>query len=161
MSKASHFSTLLKTVSTDVVAHPTDLTKYYADMLGISRVAANAYIQRLEREGWIARSGPKTRPTFSLGYKKAIVKEYALKGLEEHIVWEQDFLPFLNLSKNVSNIANHGFTEMLNNAIDHSAGTKVVVIAHQIKNYLILSITDNGIGIFEKITLCLSCLRVN
>jgi anti-sigma regulatory factor (Ser/Thr protein kinase) len=152
MSKASHFSTLLKTVSTDVVAHPTDLTKYYADMLGISRVAANAYIQRLEREGWIARSGPKTRPTFSLGYKKAIVKEYALKGLEEHIVWEQDFLPFLNLSKNVSNIANHGFTEMLNNAIDHSAGTKVVVIAHQIKNYLILSITDNGIGIFEKIT---------
>jgi hypothetical protein len=99
MSKASHFSTLLKTVSTDVVAHPTDLTKYYADTLGISRVAANAYIQRLEREGWIARSGPKTRPTFSLGYKKMIVKEYALKGLEEHIVWEKDFMPFLNLRK--------------------------------------------------------------
>jgi anti-sigma regulatory factor (Ser/Thr protein kinase) len=156
MAKPSHFNTLLKSVSADVLAHPTDLTKFYADMLGISRVAANAYIQRLEREGWIARSGPKTRPTFSLGYKKMIVKEYALKGLEEHIVWEQNFMPFLNLSKNVGNIANHGFTEMLNNAIDHSSGTKVRIVVQQTKEDLILGIFDDGIGIFEKISRALN-----
>jgi anti-sigma regulatory factor (Ser/Thr protein kinase) len=152
MAKPSHFNTLLKSVSADVLAHPTDLTKFYADMLGISRVAANAYIQRLEREGWIARSGPKTRPIFSLGYKKTITKVYALQGLEEHVVLEQDFMPFLNLSKNVSNIISYGFTEMLNNAIDHSGGKTVNVSVLQTDSEIFVYISDNGIGVFKKIT---------
>ena len=113
MAKPSKFNELTRTVTVDVVAHPRDLTRHYAQRLGISRAAANKYISKLEAEGWIARSGTSTHPVFSMGYKRQVSKLYKLDGLEEDTVWQNDFRPYFNLSNNVHNIAVHGFTEML------------------------------------------------
>ena len=157
MAKPSRFSDIVRTVAKDLVAHPRDLTRHYAERFKISRVSANKYIKRLETEGWIARSGPSTHPVFSLGYKRRIIHEYPLKGLEEDIVWENDFKPYLSMPANIQKIANHGFTEILNNAIDHSAGTLVFAFASQDENSLSIFISDDGIGIFEKIS---SALRL-
>lgn len=156
MAKPSRFDDLVRTVTKDVVEHPRDLTRHYAERLNISRVAANKYIQRLETEGWIARSGPSTHPVFSPGYKRRIARLYALTGLEEHIAWEKDFKPYLNLSSNIQSIVSHGFTEMVNNAIDHSDGKSVFVWATQDETNLRIIISDDGIGIFAKITSALS-----
>lgn len=156
MVKPSRFEELVHTVTTDVIAHPRDLTRQYADRLGVSRVAANKYIQRLEKEGWIARSGPSTHPVFSPGYKRQTVHRYALKGLEEHVAWEQDFNPYFTLTPNVRSIATHGFTEMVNNAVDHSAGTSVVIWVSQDDSALQILVADDGIGIFAKITQALA-----
>jgi len=152
MAKPSRLSALINTVTADAMAHPRDLTRHYASSLGISRVAANRYIQQLEMEGWIARSGPSTRPVFSPGYKRRISRIYALDGLEEHVAWVRDFRPLMSLSPNVENIAGHGFTEMVNNAIDHSGGTEVSIFADQDEDNFSLVVADNGVGIFEKIT---------
>lgn len=151
MAKPSKFQELVRTVTRDVVEHPRDLTRQYAERLGISRVAANRYIQKLETEGWIARSGPSTHPVFSPGYKRRTSGLYPLQGLEEHVAWEKDFKPYFNLSPNVQNIVSHGFTEIVNNAIDHSAGKSVFVWADQDENLFNLIISDDGIGIFAKI----------
>lgn len=156
MAKPSRYANLVRTVTRDVVEHPRDLTKHYAGRLGISRAAANKYVQRLEREGWIARSGPSTHPVFSLGYKRQIGRLYPLGGLEEHVVWENDFKPFLTLAPNLQTIASHGFTEMINNAIDHSEGQSVFVSTKQDEHALSIVISDNGVGIFAKITAALS-----
>jgi len=142
----------LNSVTRDVVQHPRDITRRYAERLGISRVAANKYIQRLETEGWIARSGPSTHPIFSPGYKRRVSHSYSLTGLEEHIIWEKDFKPYFNFSTNVQNIAVHGFTEMVNNAIDHSEGKSVFAWADQDEHALRIIVYDDGVGIFEKIT---------
>ncbi|WP_397392218.1 STAS-like domain-containing protein [Polynucleobacter sp.] len=152
MAKPSRIQDLIDTVTEDVVKHPKDLTRYYAQHLAVSRVAANNYIKQLEEGGWIARSGPSTRPIFSLGYKRDISRVYKLKDLEEDLVWANDFKPYLSLSPNVLNIVNHGFTEMLNNAIDHSAGDEVFIWARQSEDRFGLAISDNGIGIFKKIS---------
>jgi len=152
MSKPSRLNDLVATVTKDVINHPRDLTRHYADLLKISRTAANQYIQKLESEGWIARSGPSTHPVFSLGYKRRVSGLYDLGGLEEDIVWQKDFKPFFNFKPNVHNIVVHGFTEMLNNAIDHSSGGRVFVWCNQINNKFTMAISDDGIGIFEKIT---------
>jgi anti-sigma regulatory factor (Ser/Thr protein kinase) len=138
-------------VTRDVVEHPRDLTRQYAMRLGVSRAAANKYIQQLERGGWIARSGPSTHPVFSLGYRRRISGMYPLAGLEEDIVWEQDFKPYFNLSNNVQNIASHGFTEIVNNAVDHSGGTSVFIWVSQHENTLFILVSDDGVGIFAKI----------
>ena len=151
MAKPSKFGELVRSVTRDVIVHPRDLTRHYVERLGISRVAVNRYIQRLENEGWIARSGPSTHPVFSPGYKRRIGRLYPLNGLEEHVVWEKDFKPYFVLSKNVESIVTHGFTEMLNNAIDHSVGKSVFVWANQNENAFSLVISDDGIGIFAKI----------
>jgi anti-sigma regulatory factor (Ser/Thr protein kinase) len=152
MAKPSQLKTLIDTVTADVVAHPQDLTACYAERLGISRVAANRYVRQLEERGWIARSGPTTRPVYSPGYRRLVKKTYPLKGLEEDMAWSRDFRPCLSLQSNVLGIAQHGFTEMLNNAIDHSGGDQVIVRAEQDQTRLEIIVGDNGVGIFEKIT---------
>jgi anti-sigma regulatory factor (Ser/Thr protein kinase) len=152
MPKPSKYDDIIQTVTVDVAAHPRDLTRHYADRYGISRVAANRYIQKLETEGWIARSGPSTHPVFSPGYRRRVAHLYSLNGLEEHVLWEKDFKPFFSLSSSVLSIANHGFTEMVNNAIDHSGGKSVFAWMHQTDTQLQIIVSDDGVGIFEKIT---------
>lgn len=139
------------TVTRDVVNHPQDLSRMYVERFNVSRVTANKYITELESEGWIARSGPTTRPVYAPGYKRKISHFYALAGLEEQTPWERDFSPYFHLPPNIRNIAHHGFTEMLNNAIDHSMGAKVFVHMRQDEKNLLIVVSDDGIGIFEKI----------
>lgn len=155
MAKPSKFEEIVRSVTADAVAHPRDLTRYYAQQFGISRVAANKYVRRLETEGWIARSGPATHPVFSPGYKRRVSRLYSLQRLEEDIVWSRDFRPYFALAGNVQNIAQHGLTEMVNNAIDHSAGASVFVWMSQDESVLRIIVSDNGVGIFEKITTAL------
>lgn len=79
---------------------------------------------------------------------------YTSKGLEEHTVLttiEQGF-PFINfLPENIKSIFDFSFSEMLNNAIEHSE-TKLIHITIT-KNYDTLSfvISDAGIGVFRSI----------
>lgn len=152
MSKPSKIKQLILSITEDVVKHPKDLARYYMETLNISRVGANNYIQQLEKLGWISRSGPSTRPVFSPGYQRQISKLYEIKNLEEDLAWSKDFKPYFTLAPNVLNIVNHGFTEMLNNAIDHSGGKEVFVWARQTEQRFTLAISDNGIGIFAKIS---------
>ncbi|MBK8743939.1 DUF4325 domain-containing protein [Propionivibrio sp.] len=155
MPKPSKLDDLVRSVTRDVIEHPRDLTRQYVERLGISRVAANNYIQKLEVKGWIARSGPSTHPVFSPGYRRRVGRRYDLQGLEEHIAWQQDFKPYLSLPPNVQSIVGHGFTEILNNAIDHSTGSSVFVWADQDEKSITLVISDDGVGIFAKIALAL------
>lgn len=152
MAKPSQLDALIHTITADVVAHPQDLTRHIAQKLGITRAAANRYMRQLEDGGWIARSGPATRPVFSPGYKRQVSRLYRLHGLEEDIAWSRDFRPHFHLTPNVLSMVHHGFTEMLNNAIDHSAGAEVFVWARQTQTRLTLVVSDNGVGIFAKIS---------
>ena len=152
VAKPSRINELLRTVTADVSEHPLDLTRHYADRLKISRVAANKYVHKLEEEGWIARSGPSTRPVFSVGYKRRVSGFFPIQGLDEFELWDKHFRGYLNLSRNVLSIASHGFTEMVNNAIDHSGGVDVYAWAYQDETNLNLLISDDGVGIFAKIT---------
>ena len=152
MAKPSRIDQLLRNVTRDVVAHPRDLTKFYAAQESITWASAAKYVLQLERGGWLARSGPSTHPVFSPGHKRHIHEVYSVQGLEEDVIWHRDFRPYLNIPPNVANIAAHGFTEMVNNAIDHSDGTSVCVSVLQNEQSLTLVVSDNGVGIFEKIS---------
>lgn len=71
---------------------------------------------------------------------------------DEFRIWIQVIQPHLsNLKGNVSDICMHGFTEMLNNVIDHSKTTTEVKLTCSQKDNVVLSIEDNGIGIFKGI----------
>ncbi|MGH8559802.1 MAG: hypothetical protein ACRESZ_20585, partial [Methylococcales bacterium] len=54
---------------------------------------------------------------------------YSLEAsLEEHLVWRNDIVPRIGqLTDNVSDIWHHGFTEILNNAIEHSSGGNITI----------------------------------
>jgi anti-sigma regulatory factor (Ser/Thr protein kinase) len=72
-------------------------------------------------------------------------------GLTEDLAWA-DAAPIIGkLSDNVLSIWNTGFTEMFNNAIDHSAGTEIAVEIRKTAINAEMEIRDNGIGIFKKV----------
>ena len=59
---------------------------------------------------------------------------------------------------NVLSIWQYGFTEMLNNAIDHSGGTTIVVWLSKTAATTTVEIFDDGVGIFRKIQHALNLL---
>ncbi|OGB60059.1 hypothetical protein A2Y27_02155, partial [candidate division CPR2 bacterium GWD1_39_7] len=53
--------------------------------------------------------------------------------------------------ENITKILGYAFTVMLNNAIEHSEGTKIRIIFSRDKERILFDISDNGIGIFNNI----------
>lgn len=79
-------------------------------------------------------------------------REYSLQNLEEDQVW-QELKSDLSISgeEPAAEIALYSFTEMLNNAIDHSEGDRVHV-AFEIKDdRWVFQIVDDGIGVFSRV----------
>lgn len=134
-----------------VSAHPRDLTRTVSDRLGISRQTAATRARALVESGYLARSGT-TRPTYVLGVRRRAAFTYDLDGLAEDTVWSQDVAPLLRaMPPDIVDIAHHGLTEMVNNAIDHAEGKQVGVMVERDADRLMMQVADDGIGIFRKI----------
>lgn len=136
-----------------VEKHPNDVTRVAAEHFQVTRQAVNKHLQRLTSEKSLSEAG-KTRSRI---YKLAPILEWRhlyeiTKGLAEDIVWTNDIAPILGtMPDNVLGIWHYGFTEMFNNALDHSDGSTIFV---QIKKTAVSTqvvILDNGVGIFKKI----------
>ena len=136
-------------------AKSSELTQF----LGISRQALNRHIKALITEGKVIKEGETKGVVYRLAkYRKKHIrkfqKNYPLKGLEEHIVFKRIEI-LLNLRRetkdNVSNIFQYAFTEILNNAIEHSLSEKCAVEVNLDNYYCNFKIRDYGIGIFYSI----------
>ena len=132
--------------------HPRDLVSMVAAQLGLSRQRVHQQVQKLVAGAYLVKRG-STRPTYALGGNRRFLREYDRAGLAEDRVWFNDLLPLLGqLPANVLDIAHHGVTEMVNNAIDHSEGSVVHVAMDCREGRLELDVADDGVGIFRKIT---------
>ncbi len=135
-----------------VKAHPRDLVGVVAELLGLSRAAVANRVRALIAGGYLAKEGT-TRPTYRLGSNRHATFRYGLAGLQEDQVWSRDVSPLLvGLPPNVIDICQHGVTEMVNNAIDHSEGTSLRIEVGRNDGRVSFAIADDGIGIFRKIT---------
>jgi hypothetical protein len=136
----------------NVEEHPKDIVTFTSEALRISRQAVNKHIQHLIAKEILAAEGTtrnriyKLRPIATKEYK------YSLAGLREDVAWRNDVAPiFSDLPQNVRHIWQYGFTEMLNNAIDHSSGSHVMVFISKTATSSEMKIWDDGEGIFKKI----------
>lgn len=70
----------------------------------------------------------------------------------EFRVWAQLVRPGMDdLPENVVDICQYGFTEVLNNAIDHAAARKVAVSGEVFDDKTVLEVQDDGTGVFASI----------
>lgn len=129
----------------------TGLISDFSQVFNLSRPSASKLIRQFIRDGWLATSGNSRRPIYALGPNRIIARTYKRTAVEEDILWERDFLPFFDLPENVRNIAHYGFTEIANNAHDHSDGNHVHIMMAVKNGWLSIFIADDGIGIFKKI----------
>lgn len=135
-----------------VTDHPADLVAFVAKDLGLSRARIGIQVRELVAGGYLAKAGT-TRPRYCLGPNRRFQARYPRSGLAEDRVWFGDLLPLVrHLPRNLLDIAHHGVTEMVNNAIDHSDSAEVEVRMQMDATQLTFDIDDEGVGIFRKIT---------
>ena len=132
--------------------------KEIADLLGISRQAVNKHIKVLIQKGKVVKEGHTRGAVYKIAGKikalKQLKQRYVLTDLEEDKVFNEVELYLnlrKNLRKNVCDIVKYTFTEILNNAIEHSQ-SKDCLIEVMIDQYMYnFIIRDYGIGIFYSI----------
>lgn len=137
----------------NIEKHPTDIAKVTGEHFAITRQAASKHLQRLTAEGAISETGNTRSRTYRLCPLSEWRKTYPITpDLAEDQVWRSDIREVLGqLPENVSDIWHYGFTEMFNNAIDHSAGTEIAVHLRKTAVDSEMLLVDNGVGIFKKI----------
>jgi anti-sigma regulatory factor (Ser/Thr protein kinase) len=141
-------SALLQAVAT----HPRDLVGMVAAQLGLSSARISMQVRSLVAAGYLEKSG-STRPTYSVGPNRRLQRDFVRAGLAEDKVWTEHVHPLLRgLPQNIIDIAHHGVTEMVNNAIDHSESARVTVRVDLREGHLLIAVADDGVGIFRKIT---------
>ena len=137
----------------NIEKHPSDVSKKTAEHFKITRQAVSKHLHRLISENALSQTGQ----TRNRSYKLAPIKEWKRKyqtspELAEDLVWTNDLAPvFGEMPENIRDIWHYGFTEMFNNALDHSAGPQVIVHIKKTALYTEMALLDNGVGIFKKI----------
>lgn len=144
----------------NVEKHPTEISKLVAEHFGITRQAVNKHLQKLTAEGALSETGQTRNRTYRLSPLVEWRKEYQISPeLAEDFVWTNDVRLVLgHLPENVMDIWHYGFTEMFNNAIDHSDGTRIVVRIRKTAVSTEMVLSDDGIGIFKKIQSAMNLL---
>lgn len=134
----------------DKIGDNEDVVQKTSVAFGISKTTVYRYLDALIDCGAINR---KKRGRYGLVEKRKTFT-YKNTDLEEDVIFVKDIKPILeeqDLLPNVMNIWNYAFTEMFNNAIEHSESSKImcsIVTSHASTRILIL---DEGVGIFNKI----------
>ncbi len=136
----------------NVEQHPTDIARKTAEHFGITRQAVRRHLITLIEDGVLKAEGETRKRHYTLVVAENIWSLMLAANREEDKVWRELIEPLLgDLRGNVLQICNYGFTEMYNNAVDHSSGNKVLVTLSVSARRIHMIILDDGIGIFEKI----------
>jgi anti-sigma regulatory factor (Ser/Thr protein kinase) len=128
-----------------------------ADFLNVTRQAVNPHLRRLLAESKIVKTG-STRAARYFPYESAapartLKRDLALSGLDESAVYEHIAisLTLSQLADSVESIVHYAFTEILNNAIDHSMSERCTVEVRLDATKISFTVRDSGIGVFYSI----------
>ncbi|MFH1759056.1 MAG: hypothetical protein ABH822_00640, partial [Patescibacteria group bacterium] len=131
---------------------------------GKSRAFINRVFQELRNEGKIILLGKANQARYILAKPRMLIKsQQKIKqfkrllqnhGLSEDLILEQierETGIFNKLSKNIHGIIDYAFTEMLNNAIEHSLSKTIMVSMAKNQSNINFQVVDKGVGILNKI----------
>lgn len=131
---------------------------------GFSRAYINRFFQDLRVEGKVVLIGKANRARYVLANKEAVKKAAKKIGditltLQNKGLLEDKILNdikkktgiFFSIRKNISDILGYAFSEMLNNAIEHSDSKAIKVTMKKEKDNISFKVIDKGVGIFNNI----------
>lgn len=138
-------------------------TQEVATLLKSSRQYAHVLLRNLTQLQKLVRIGTTIHtiyvdPTYLKQHPEllptTIRKRFKNKNLEEHLIDEEiseKFPPLSDLKENVASIFTYAFSEMLNNAIEHSKSETIDVEVSMKGKRLIFNVIDRGIGVFRNV----------
>jgi len=117
---------LLKYLKARQLVSGRELTEAF----GVSRQAINKHLKGLIENGKVRKEGATKGTIYSVcdstdkkDTSQRFKRRYTLEGLEEYVVFNEcdsSLQLKKSLSQNVFNVVRYAFTEMMNNAIEHS-----------------------------------------
>jgi len=129
-----------------------DMVRKTMEAFSVSSNTVYRYLKNLLASGSIEK---ERNGVYKLRNKtKEFVLERDLNELvdEQKIYEKHVYSEFIaELPENVRRIWDFSFTEMMNNAIDHSLAKEVACLVSKNRAYTTILISDNGIGIFKNI----------
>ncbi len=140
-------------------------TRQLAHNLGVSRNYSHLLLQDLREEGLILLIGKANQAKYVLASDKVAVHK-AKKSIrhiflrlinnrldEDAVIKriEHETGIFLDAHENIHRIVRHGFTEMMNNAIDHSRSRQIEIDCRRTETAITFVVRDFGIGIFNNV----------
>lgn len=128
-----------------------------AEYLGITRQAVSLHLRQLIANAEIIKTGSTRAARYLPGdaapAERQVKRTLALVDLDESSVYD-DIAIVLTLSRlrnNIESIVHYAFTEMLNNAIDHSMSDLCTIDVRLDAAKLAFTVRDQGIGVFNSI----------
>lgn len=155
MSKITEIIIALATKKDSITT--SEITQELGD---ISRQAASQHLRNLVKQGVLVKRGRTIGSYYILAQKASSLPSDKVKirlrreGLEEHKTFTmlRDRALFIReLKDNVSSILFYAFSEMLNNAIEHSQSKWVEVEINRDTESLNFVVSDFGIGVFRNV----------
>jgi len=124
-----------------------------------SRQWVSTLLNKLADEGKLSRARLGKHAFYVLPQNKDLLTKRVVKSLENKALQEDRVLeelkrtaPFLrDMEENVDSILFYAFTEMLNNAIEHSKSKTIDVKIEKVDNRIAFEVVDKGIGAFRNI----------
>lgn len=138
----------------NVDEHSADIGKMVRKKFRLSRQSASKYLNDLIADDLLVGEGATRARRYYL--KPIAADSFQIdvnSELQEDLEWRSKIRPLLvpHVDPNVLSICHHGFTEMLNNVIDHSGSSEAILqVARTAVNVRIV-VRDFGVGIFQKI----------
>ena len=131
---------------------------------GFSRAYVNRFLKQLQEEGEIVLIGKANKASYiradneQLALQKgkilSVRKKIANKGVSEDLILDEiqkNTGIFLNLPENTERIVSYAFTEILNNAIEHSRSEFIEIFMEKTEGKIRFTVVDRGVGIFRNI----------
>jgi hypothetical protein len=125
----------------------------------VSRQHVSFLIKNLVNEGRLVKGGSTANSVYALprnaNLVRNIIKKRVLRrNLKEHEVLDdinRQSIFMRNLKENVRSIFDYSFSEMLNNAIEHSQSEHIELEVAKEKEVLRFTVNDFGIGVFKNV----------
>lgn len=138
----------------EVNYHSIDLVSHISSMFNISRQSVYRHINNLIKEQKLDFDIVSNKRVYKYGKVRELTKLITInKSVSESDVYTNYFIWVeQDLEENVKAIIEYGFTEILNNVIDHSESKTCIVSVKRDLSTITITINDEGEGIFNRIT---------
>ncbi len=154
MALGSRTKSIRRQILRDVKYHPNNIAQHISQIFSISRQAVYKHLKKLVDEDWLEAKGTTRSKVYKLGLRREHTAILLLdENTSEHSIYSNGFSSVIDgVPKNIEDIVFYGFTEMVNNVIDHSEGKNCAISVKRNKEQIEISIVDDGEGIFKRIT---------
>lgn len=128
-----------------------------AEYLGITRQAVSLHLRQLVANAEVFKTGSTRAARYLPGQaapaERHVKRSLVLNDLDESSVYDDVaiVLTLSQLRENIESIVHYAFTEMLNNAIDHSMSDLCTIDVRLDATKLAFTVRDKGVGVFKSI----------